>query len=150
MHLSMCQLFSMVAANSSWLISQHYCHHLLPANQKELAITSILCAFCMLLQLLVSLQSSIAGELRSCLLDSLSQSSTSSTASMSMSEDELAAQLSTAIAAARKEGAAAAIEGLEEAIAAGKLAAWVVKAAVGVGALQLVKAGAGMALERVS
>jgi hypothetical protein len=103
------------------------------------------------LQLLLGLQTSISGELRSCLLDSLSQSSsTPGSASISMSEQEFAAQLATAIAEARKERAAAANEGLEEAIAAGKLAAWVFKAAVGVGALQLVKAGAGMALERVS
>jgi hypothetical protein len=104
-----------------------------------------------LLQLLLGLQTSISGELRSCLLDSLSQStSTPGSASISMSEEEIAAQLATAIAEARKERAAAASEGLEEAIAAGNLAAWVFKAAVGVGALQLVKAGAGMAMERVS
>jgi hypothetical protein len=66
-----------------------------------------------------------------------------------MTEDELAAQLASAIAAARKERTAAASEGLEEALAAGKLAAWVFKAAVGVGALQLVTAGAGMALGQV-
>lgn len=103
------------------------------------------------LQLLTSMQSSIAGELRSCLLDSLSQSqNASASASISMSEDELASQLATAIAAARKERAAATADGLEEAIAAGQLAAWAFKAAVGVGALQLVKSGAGMGLERVS
>lgn len=100
-------------------------------------------------ELLTSMQSSIAGELRSCLLDSLSQSqNASASASISMSEDELASQLATAIAAARKERAAAAADGLEEAIAAGQLAAWAFKAAVGVGALQLVKSGAGMGLER--
>ncbi|WIA12341.1 hypothetical protein OEZ85_012392 [Tetradesmus obliquus] len=100
-------------------------------------------------ELLTSMQSSIAGELRSCLLDSLSQSqNASASASISMSEDELASQLATAIAAARKERAAAAANELEEAIAAGQLAAWAFKAAVGVGALQLVKSGAGMGLER--
>jgi hypothetical protein len=66
-----------------------------------------------------------------------------------MSDEEIAAQLATAIADARKERAAAANEGLEEAIAAGKLAAWVFKAALGVGALQLVKVGSGLAMERV-
>jgi hypothetical protein len=114
-------------------------------------VTAALLHAALFLQLLLGLQTSISGELRSCLLDSLSQSSsTPGSASISMSEEEIAAQLATAIAEARKERAAAANEGLEGAIAAGKLAAWVFKAAVGVGALQLVKAGAGMGLERVS
>lgn len=110
---------------------------------------------CLCLQLLLFLQTQVAGELRSSLLDSLSAQSANATSSvtLSMSEDDIAAQLAAAIAAVRKReaaAAAAAASGLDDALAAGQLAAWVLKAAVGVGALQLVKAGAGVACEQVS
>jgi hypothetical protein len=80
------------------LLLQLLTHHmLLPA---AFHIT----ASCIPLQLLTSLQSSIKGELRSCLLGSLSQSSsTPGSAAVSMSEDEVAAQLDSAIAVARKD-----------------------------------------------
>lgn len=95
-----------------------------------------------ILQLMLFVQNNTSGELRTAVLDILTFR-----AGDTRDNEEVAAQLDAAMAAARPATPAA--DELESALAIGKVAGRLVNVVVGVAALQLVKGVAGTVLEQV-